>query len=263
MTMPPLLSSMQPGVPAKPKSYYNTDVIAKMLEDLRSRKQQAPGYRDYMQPAPFEELAPKKLDTKFTENDLYEQIQQQILTNNRTATDIVRVKAQNKANYQAYQSAKNAQKYYQPPKGGYTYNGPGVTPTGPGTKPHYPLNAGVGSNLGHYKWRGFNLTLNKNAAGAFVGFLSALYKRGYRPSSIGSYANRNIAGTNSKSLHAYGLAIDIDPGRNPVTWNGHNITALPPGVGALAAKYGLTWGGNWNGSKRDTMHFSVPYGGRK
>jgi hypothetical protein len=82
---------------------------------------------------------------------------------------------------------------------------------------------------------------------------------GYKPTSIGGYSNRNIAGTNKKSLHSYGFAIDIDPGRNPVTWNGQNITALPKGVGAMAARYGLMWGGSWKGSKRDTMHFSVPW----
>ena len=245
-----------------PSGYYNINVIQDMLEGFRKRKLENPQYRDYMSAPNFQELAPKQLDTKFNKNDLYEQIQQQILNNNEAATDIARVKHQNRLNYKAYQQSLQQKKF-----GGYQLQNPKFTFTpgsgGPGRKPNYPLNAGVGANLGRYTWRGFGLTLNRNAAPAFISFLSALYKRGYRPKVIGSYANRNIAGTSQKSLHAYGLAIDIDPARNPVTWNGKNITALPPGVGALAAKYGLAWGGAWRGSKRDTMHFSVPYGGRK
>jgi hypothetical protein len=31
---------------------------------------------------------------------------------------------------------------------------------------------------------------------------------------------------------------------------------MPANIGAMAAKYGLGWGGNWNSSK-DTMHFSM------
>jgi len=245
-----------------PSGYYNINVIQDMLEGFRKRKTENPQFRDYMSAPNFQELAPKQLDTKFGQNDLYEQIQQQILNTNETATDIARVKHQNRLNYKSYQQSLQQKKF-----GGYQVKNPNFTfgpmPSGPGKKPNYPLGAGVGANLGRYTWRGFGLTLNKNAAPAFISFLGALYKRGYRPKVIGSYANRNIAGTNQKSLHAYGLAIDIDPARNPVTWNGHNITALPPGVGALAAKYGLAWGGAWRGSKRDTMHFSVPYGGRK
>ena len=109
---------------------------------------------------------------------------------------------------------------------------------------------------------GHSMLLNPSVGKRFVGFLNALQGTGYRVTSLGSYANRNIAGSSTKSLHAYGLAIDINPAQNPVTY-GHIVTNLPKGVGQLAAKYGLVWGGNWNGSKRDTMHFSVPAFGTK
>lgn len=111
-------------------------------------------------------------------------------------------------------------------------------------------------------YRGHNVTVNRQVKDIFVAFLDDLYKTGYRPVSIGGYSNRNIAGTNTKSLHSYGFAIDIDPQKNPVQHGGSNRNALPPGIGALAAKYGLSWGGNWN-SYKDPMHFSVPYGGRE
>lgn len=112
-------------------------------------------------------------------------------------------------------------------------------------------------------WRGHKLTVNPVAAPAFTGFLNDLWKMGYRPKVIGSYANRNIAGTNVKSLHSHGLAIDIDPAQNPVTWDGKVKTILPKGIGKIARKWGLEWGGNWRGNKTDSMHFSIPYGGRK
>lgn len=113
------------------------------------------------------------------------------------------------------------------------------------------------------QWRGRSFNVNKQVAPIFVAFLDDLWQMGYRPKSIGGYANRNIAGTNTQSLHALGLAIDIDPTLNPAQPNdGSMIESLPPKVGALARKYGLSWGGSWN-SYKDPMHFSVAYGGRE
>lgn len=123
-----------------------------------------------------------------------------------------------------------------------------------------PLNLGaglrtVGTPYGAIK-------VNATAADNFVAFLRALNRTGYKVNSIGSYANRNIAGTNTRSLHSYGLAVDLNPAQNPVTY-GKVITNLPKGIGRLAAKYGLAWGGQWNGSKKDPMHFSIPAYGTK
>lgn len=104
--------------------------------------------------------------------------------------------------------------------------------------------------------------VNSQVAPIFRSFLIDLLNTGYKIHSIGGHADRNIAGTNTPSLHSYGFAIDINPAQNPVTY-GKIITDLPKGIGQLAARYGLAWGGAWNGSKKDTMHFSVPYGGTK
>ncbi len=106
------------------------------------------------------------------------------------------------------------------------------------------------------------ITVNPQAADNFQGFLKALAGTGYNVTSLGSHAVRNIAGTNTPSLHSYGLAIDINPSQNPVRY-GSVVTNLPKGIGRLAAKYGLVWGGLWNGSKKDPMHFSIPYNGTK
>ncbi len=95
-------------------------------------------------------------------------------------------------------------------------------------------------------------------ADKFKGFVDELEATGYKIRSIGGYANRNIAGTNTKSWHAQGMAIDINPDANPVTYKGQpgaGKNDLPSNVSAMAAKYGLGWGGNWN-HKLDTMHFS-------
>lgn len=90
----------------------------------------------------------------------------------------------------------------------------------------------------------------------FQGFINALESTGYKISSLGGVAKRNIAGKNIKSWHYWGTAIDINPGQNPHLKDGRLITDMPPNVGELAAQFGLGWGGNWSSSK-DTMHFSA------
>lgn len=113
------------------------------------------------------------------------------------------------------------------------------------------------------KFRGQSYTVNSTVAPRFQKFLRALGRQGYVPKSIGGYNKRNIAGTNTPSLHSYGLAIDIDPGGNGVQYGSKFNTTLPSNVGKLANRYGLVWGGDWKGSKKDPMHFSVPYFGTK
>jgi hypothetical protein len=80
----------------------------------------------------------------------------------------------------------------------------------------------------------------------------------YRVTSVGGYNCRNIAGTNRRSNHAYGLAVDINPAQNPHTFPGdrnYGATNMPPSFVQLFTSEGWGWGGNWNSSK-DTMHFS-------
>jgi hypothetical protein len=96
-------------------------------------------------------------------------------------------------------------------------------------------------------------------ANNFKGFVDELETNGYKINSIGGYANRNIAGTGTKSYHSLGVAIDINPSTNPHTFDGRLVTDMPSDVGAIAAKYGLGWGGNWRSSK-DAMHFSMAAG---
>lgn len=67
----------------------------------------------------------------------------------------------------------------------------------------------------------------------------------------GCYVHRNIEGTDRFSLHAYGIAIDINaqtnmPGVNP---------AIDPVVVRCFQDAGFKWGGDW--ATPDGMHFEL------
>lgn len=96
----------------------------------------------------------------------------------------------------------------------------------------------------------------KDAAPAFTGFLQELEATGYIPKSSGGYNYRPIRGGTKLSQHAFGNAIDIGAAANAM---GSHNTDLPGGVGDIAAKYGLEWGGNWK--RPDPMHFEWTGGG--
>lgn len=83
---------------------------------------------------------------------------------------------------------------------------------------------------------------------------------------------RKIAGTDKLSLHAYGLAIDINPMQNPFIQNSKISPAngkdfidrskikagMVEPVVEVFYKYGFTeWGGNWQ-EPIDYHHFQVP-----
>jgi hypothetical protein len=108
---------------------------------------------------------------------------------------------------------------------------------------------------------GVGATVAKSAAPQFQGLLTDLEAAGYKldPNTTGGYNPRTIAGTNTPSQHAYGLAMDVNWQRNP---RGANTQAdIPPDLARkLAAKWGLTWGGDWQGADRDPMHFEVARG---
>ena len=79
-------------------------------------------------------------------------------------------------------------------------------------------------------------------------------------------------GTGSWSMHAYGLAIDLNPRENPYVGCGQshdpaarryrNRSRHRPGmvtrrVVAAFASIGWGWGGAWTGDTKDYMHFSA------
>lgn len=74
----------------------------------------------------------------------------------------------------------------------------------------------------------------------------------YRPGDTGAYNCRKIGGTNSWSLHAYGLAIDENWQSNPYT--SPLRTDKPAWLVQRWNRYGFAWGGHYSG-KQDAMHF--------
>lgn len=96
----------------------------------------------------------------------------------------------------------------------------------------------------------------------FQGLIDELEQTyGYEIRSIGGYNYRTIGNRTTLSWHASGIAIDINP--YPDNADGSQLTTnlpYPPDgseMVALAAKYGLGWGGAWTGGYYDAMHFSA------
>ena len=88
--------------------------------------------------------------------------------------------------------------------------------------------------------------------------------------SVGGYCWRTTA-FGSVSQHSYGTCIDINPDENYYCYSEdgtgivgqgwmpyENVYSITPdgAVVAAFAKYGWIWGGSWNGSVKDYMHFS-------
>jgi hypothetical protein len=75
---------------------------------------------------------------------------------------------------------------------------------------------------------------------------------GYKFTVVQTYNNRNIAGSNEKSNHAWALAVDINPAQNPM--GSKLITDIPVTVRQIFKAHGFRWGGDYIGRK-DAMHF--------
>jgi hypothetical protein len=82
-----------------------------------------------------------------------------------------------------------------------------------------------------------------------------------RSSDTGAYNCRQITGGSGYSLHAYGIALDINWQSNP--YGPNLITDMPRGmcdeITALRTTNGCRvweWGGNWSGNK-DAMHYEI------
>lgn len=80
----------------------------------------------------------------------------------------------------------------------------------------------------------------------------------------GCYNDRNVRGSLSISVHAYGAAVDLNAEENPLQHGFDPTTAKPleskfweghPVVKAFKAEDWI-WGGNWHG-RQDPMHFQA------
>jgi hypothetical protein len=99
-----------------------------------------------------------------------------------------------------------------------------------------------------------DLMVHKNSAQAFGGFLQELKDKGYPLGDVQSYNNRNERGGSMKSQHAWGNAIDINPGKNRFRTSDNDFARYGIDIHALANEYGLMRGGDFIKSK-DPMHF--------
>jgi len=71
------------------------------------------------------------------------------------------------------------------------------------------------------------------------------------------YAFRMVRGTTDRlSCHSSGTAIDLNATKHPLGKVGTFPPEKVPMIRALAKKYGLKWGGDYNG-RADEMHFEV------
>jgi co-chaperonin GroES (HSP10) len=78
----------------------------------------------------------------------------------------------------------------------------------------------------------------------------------YNVYSVGAYNCRRITNGSRYSVHAYGLAVDINPRDNPYhSKSGACRTNMPSSFSSLFTSRGFGWGANWR-SVCDAMHFS-------
>ena len=118
-----------------------------------------------------------------------------------------------------------------------------------------------------------SLETHRDAAPLFEGFLDEISAKGYRVHAASGYAFRCTSGTGGWSCpsgdpddlsnHAYGLAIDMNAGTNPIrSYAGLDgetacltpmTTDMPRWVIQTAEKWGLYWGGyGWNSGCQST-----------
>lgn len=139
---------------------------------------------------------------------------------------------------------------------------PASDPNVPESNENIPLDNSVNGELGTITTKsGKSTSVAKVFVPNFQGLIDDLESQGYDIRSIGGYANRNIAGSSSKSWHAHGAAIDINPSDNYVQYgvsfdDGTMVTDMPQNIRELCRKHGLGWGGDWS-RKKDPMHFSA------
>lgn len=89
-----------------------------------------------------------------------------------------------------------------------------------------------------------------------------------RANNSSAFNYRTIAGTEELSVHALGLAVDINPAFNPYTRrdgvvipHGAIYDTTRPGtitndIARVFTRRGWEWGGDWKGTRKDWQHFS-------
>lgn len=110
-----------------------------------------------------------------------------------------------------------------------------------------------GSKIVDYDFSGNIISIHE----AVVPFLDKVQKEikdqnvNYNFSNVTSFNPRWKRGGRGRSLHSWGIAIDINPGTNPQGGD----SDIPKEVIDIFRKHGFFWGGDWPGRDRDPMHF--------
>ena len=115
-----------------------------------------------------------------------------------------------------------------------------------------------GSHLTGYDFFGNQITVNE----LLTPYLDEIQKEikaaniNYSFDNVQSFNLRSKRHGGGLSLHSWGIAIDINPDRNPYQRGNYGPpqTDIPGEVIEIFKKYGFFWGGDWPG-ERDAMHF--------
>jgi hypothetical protein len=98
------------------------------------------------------------------------------------------------------------------------------------------------------------IAVHKKLAPLFLAVFNDIQAQGLQSSVKtygGGYVARMKRGQAKPSTHTWGIAIDLNDRTNAMGTAGD----IDPKLVALFDSYGFTWGGRWNGSNKDPMHF--------
>lgn len=116
----------------------------------------------------------------------------------------------------------------------------------------------AGTNIKTYRVPGTGtyLPVKVGVAPLLIGFAKEFHEKVEKLHTgwCWGYAYRPVRGYTTLSYHAFGLAIDLNAPAHPLGRVGTFSLRQRRKIRRLAKKYGLRWGGDYNGRK-DEMHF--------
>lgn len=139
---------------------------------------------------------------------------------------------------------------------GYLF--PDGVPTSKAEAEKYLTTITVKAYDGNGNARDLKITVHKKLAEEVKMVYDELYQIKFPVSDSGGYNYRNMTKSNKLSHHSYGVAIDLNASSNPFggTNNKNSKFYNNDEVVAIWKKHGFYWGGDWNNSRNDPMHFT-------